>query len=47
MADGKLRVGCGEGALVLDEVQPDGGRRMCAHEFARGHELVSFEVRSP
>jgi len=40
MADGKLRVGCGEGALVLDEVQPDGGRRMCAHEFARGHELA-------
>ena len=35
--EGELLVGCGEGSLRLAEVQPDGGRRMSAPEFAAGH----------
>lgn len=35
----KLLVGCGHGALELAEVQPEGGKRMSAHEFALGHEV--------
>ena len=31
-----LRVGCGEGALELLEIQPAGGRRMTAEEYLRG-----------
>jgi methionyl-tRNA formyltransferase len=35
--DGQVRVGCGEGSsLVLADVQPDGARRMPAHEWWRG-----------
>jgi len=34
-----LLVGCGEGALALAEVQPEGGKRMSAYEFARGHKV--------
>lgn len=36
---GNLLVGCGHGALELAEVQPEGGKRMSAHEFALGHEV--------
>ena len=32
-------VGCGERALALAVVQPEGGKRMSAGEFAHGHEL--------
>ncbi len=39
--DETLIVGCGHGALKLAEVQPEGGKRMSAGEFARGHDLVS------
>ncbi len=35
----QLRVGCGSGALALETVQPEGGRRMSPGEFARGHEV--------
>jgi methionyl-tRNA formyltransferase len=34
---GEVRVGCGQGFLELGEVQPEGGRRMRAAEFAVGH----------
>lgn len=34
-----LWVGCGGGALKIAEVLPEGGRRMPAAEFARGHDL--------
>lgn len=44
LVEDKLWVGCGIGALALGEVQPEGGRRMCAHEFARGHELTQFGI---
>lgn len=37
-----LWVGCGEGALKLAEVQPEGGKRMSAGEFAHGHEVSSL-----
>jgi len=36
---GKLFIGCGQGALELAEVQPEGGKRMSAHEFALGHDV--------
>lgn len=36
-------VGTGEGALRLLEVQPEGGRRMTADEFARGARLTPGE----
>jgi methionyl-tRNA formyltransferase len=38
-ADGGLEVACGEGSLVLLEVQPEGRRRMGVKEFLRGHPL--------
>jgi methionyl-tRNA formyltransferase len=34
---GALRIGCGEGVLRVDEVQPSGGRRMPASDYLRGH----------
>lgn len=34
---GRLVVACGEGALELEEVQPEAGRRMTAVQFLTGH----------
>jgi methionyl-tRNA formyltransferase len=34
---GEMLVGCGDGALGLEVVQPEGGRPMSAAEFLRGH----------
>jgi methionyl-tRNA formyltransferase len=34
-----LRVACGSGALVIEELQPAGGRRMTAADFVRGHRV--------
>jgi methionyl-tRNA formyltransferase len=36
--DGALLLGCGEGALRLDVVQPPGGKAMPADAYLRGHE---------
>lgn len=36
-------VGAGDGALLLLEVQPEGGRRMTAAEYARGARLAAGE----
>jgi methionyl-tRNA formyltransferase len=36
-ADGGLRLGCGEGVLRLDVVQPPGKRPMPADAYLRGH----------
>jgi len=35
-SDGQLVVGCGQGALRLSEVQPEGSRRMKAEDYLRG-----------
>lgn len=35
-----LLVGCAHGSLMLTDVQPEGGKRMPAGEFARGHDLM-------
>ena len=35
-ADGEVHVGCGQGSLILMEVQPEGGRRMKAGDWWRG-----------
>jgi methionyl-tRNA formyltransferase len=34
--DGALCVGTGQGVLRLAEIQPEGGKRMCAMAYARG-----------
>ena len=36
-ADGRLALGCSEGALELLAVQPSGGRPMQAADYLRGH----------
>ena len=38
LADGKLIVGCGTGALRLETVQPDGSRKMAAADYFRGRQ---------
>jgi methionyl-tRNA formyltransferase len=38
--DGRLVLGCTEGALELLEVQPPGGRPMSAADYLRGHRVV-------
>lgn len=35
--NGELGVWCGEGALILKRLKPEGGRSMSAEEFLRGH----------
>ena len=41
---GQVRVGTGEGTLELLEVQPAGGRRMSAADWARGRALSEAEL---
>ncbi len=41
--DEGITVAAGHGAVVLTEVQPEGGRRMSAGDFLRGHRLRSGE----
>ncbi len=41
--DDGITVAAGQGAVVLTEVQPEGGRRMAAGDFLRGHRLRSGE----
>ena len=38
-SDGRVLVGCAEGALELLEVRPPGGRTMAAADYLRGHRL--------
>jgi methionyl-tRNA formyltransferase len=40
--DGALLLGCGEGALRLDVVQPPGGKPMTADAYLRGHQLLEL-----
>lgn len=42
-AEGRLVVGCGSGALLLESVQPEGGRRMSAADYLRGRKPAAFE----
>ncbi len=37
-------VAAGEGALIIEELQPEGGRRMAAHEYLAGHKIASGEI---
>jgi methionyl-tRNA formyltransferase len=39
---GKLIVGCGEAALEITSVQPDGGKRMSAADYLRGRKPERF-----
>ncbi len=40
----KLIIACGEGALLVTEVQPDGGKRMGAEDFLRGKRLEKGKI---
>ena len=40
----KLIVACGEGALLITEVQPEGGKRMNAEDFLRGKRLEKGKI---
>jgi methionyl-tRNA formyltransferase len=42
IAEGRLVVGCGTGALCLEAVQPDGSRRMSAADYLRGRKPTAF-----
>jgi methionyl-tRNA formyltransferase len=42
-----LTVACGEGALVLNALCPEGGRTMTAAEYLAGHPLVAGEALGP
>ena len=39
---GRLIVGCGQGAIELTTVQPEGGKRMSASDYIRGRKPVAF-----
>lgn len=43
-ADGRFVIGCGTGALLLETVQPEGGRRMSAADYLRGRMPAAFEM---
>jgi methionyl-tRNA formyltransferase len=38
-ANGRIFVGCGDGALLIEELQFPGGKRLSAAEFLRGREI--------
>ena len=40
----KLIIACGEGALIITEVQPEGGKRMNAEDFLRGKRLEKGKI---
>jgi methionyl-tRNA formyltransferase len=42
ITDGRLVVGCGDGALELTAVQPDGSKAMSAGDYLRGRKPESF-----
>lgn len=42
--DEGMIVACGEGILLLSEVQPEGGKVMRAHDFAIGHDVKTGEI---
>jgi methionyl-tRNA formyltransferase len=44
--EGQFTVGCGHGALILEEVQPEGGRRMTAGNYYRGRKPTGFQPTS-
>jgi methionyl-tRNA formyltransferase len=39
-------IACGENALRVTEIQPEGGRRLCAREFLTGHSVKMGEMFS-
>jgi methionyl-tRNA formyltransferase len=41
-AGGRLMVGCGQGALELTTVQPEGGKRMSVADYLRGRQPAAF-----
>jgi methionyl-tRNA formyltransferase len=41
---GGIIVAAGEGALIIEEIQPEGGRRMKAYEYLAGHKIASGEI---
>lgn len=41
---GQLTVGCGTRALVLESIQPEGGKRMFAADYLRGRKPTAFKL---
>jgi methionyl-tRNA formyltransferase len=41
--EGRLWIGCGEGTLVVQTVQPDGSRRMSAKDYLCGRQPLGVE----
>lgn len=39
MIDGHVAIGCGAGAILLSDIQPEGKRRMAASDYLRGAQL--------
>ena len=44
LTEGRVIVGSGNGALALESVQPEGGKRMQAVDYFRGRKPSGFEV---
>jgi methionyl-tRNA formyltransferase len=42
-ADERLIVACASGAVEVTEIQPEGGRRMSAADFLRGHDVEKLD----
>lgn len=48
IADGRIVVACGEGAVAIAQIQAPGSRRMPVPDFARGHALPErFDCEAP
>jgi methionyl-tRNA formyltransferase len=45
--DQQLLVGCGAGALVLSQLQAEGGKRMAAIDYSRGQREAWYFVVEP
>ena len=43
-ADGHLVIGSGSGSILLETVQPEGGKRMSAADYLRGRKPTAFEL---
>jgi methionyl-tRNA formyltransferase len=39
LVDGKLRVQCGAGSVILHEIKPEGKKRMTVEDYLRGHSI--------
>ncbi len=43
-ADKALEIACGKGSLIVEEVTPQGSRRMSAADYARGGKIAAGDA---